>query len=165
MCMNPLVEKARMFAYEAHREQRYGSEPYHVHLEEVVANLQTVTDDPEVLAAGYLHDTIEDVPTVTTDTLHAMFGSRVAELVWAVTGIGKNRKERVANALAKLAVTPDAVTIKLADRLANARRSLANSPDKYRMYQKEHGAFRDHLAGRGDPRLWAALDEVFPTNV
>jgi (p)ppGpp synthase/HD superfamily hydrolase len=70
---------------EKHKNQKYGSEPYSVHLEAVVENLkQHGVYDEEVIAAAWLHDSIED-QDVTYEDIDRAFGRRVADLVHAVT--------------------------------------------------------------------------------
>jgi hypothetical protein len=81
------VTKAAYFAAQAHREQRRKDEqktPYINHLTEVAHLLAAAGCEQVVVAAGYLHDTIEDVG-VTYEMLHAEFGKAVADLVLAVT--------------------------------------------------------------------------------
>lgn len=151
---------AYSFAAEKHAQQRYGNAPYTVHLEAVRAVLRDVGfDDAHPLAiAAWLHDTIEDTET-TRDEVLAHFGVEVADLVWAVTGVGQNRKERNAHAYAKIRATPNAATLKLADRIANVEASV-NVPDKLAMYRKEWPGFREALDGCGLPALWERLKKA-----
>lgn len=151
---------AYSFAAEKHAHQRYGDAPYTVHLEAVRAVLRDAgfEDEHPLAIASWLHDTIEDTAT-TREEVQAHFGIAVADLVWAVTGIGQNRKERNAHAYAKIRATPDAATLKLADRIANVEAS-ANVPDKLAMYRKEWPGFRDALAGHGLPSLWERLKKA-----
>ena len=85
-----LVSEAADFAARRHsgmaRKGR-GNEPYVNHLAEVANLLAIATDgtDAELVAAGWLHDTIEDTET-TREGLAQMFGERVAALVVEVTG-------------------------------------------------------------------------------
>ena len=81
-----LVEKALDFAYAAHRGQmrKISHIPYMFHPLEVLAILYTLTTDEEVLAAGLLHDTIEDAK-INEDEIRAKFGNRVLELVLSET--------------------------------------------------------------------------------
>jgi (p)ppGpp synthase/HD superfamily hydrolase len=84
---HPLVESALTFAAQAHRDhQRKGSGiPYIVHPVGVMLLLmQADEDDPEVLAAALLHDTLEDAG-VTQEVLAATFGPRVAAIVAGAT--------------------------------------------------------------------------------
>ena len=59
-----LVDRARTYATEAHQRinhrRKYNNEPYHVHLSAVAKLVASVTDDEEVIAAAWLHDTVED---------------------------------------------------------------------------------------------------------
>ena len=77
-----LVDKAIRFAVEAHAgtERRGKGFPYVIHVLEAMAIVATMTNDPELLAAAALHDTIEDTD-VTAEELKEQFGPRVAVLV------------------------------------------------------------------------------------
>lgn len=81
-----LVHCAVLFAAEAHRgEFRKGKAiPYILHPMEVAAITAGMTDDPEIIAAALLHDTIEDAG-VSAEEIAAEFGPRVASLVQAVS--------------------------------------------------------------------------------
>lgn len=155
MSQNP--PSARAYAAQKHEGQRYGHHPYTVHLAAVREILRWAgfDDDHPLAVAAWLHDTIEDTDA-TRDEIASLFGAEVAELVWAVTGVGKNRKERNANAYTKLRAHPPAVVLKLADRIANVEAS-ADVPEKLAMYRKEWPAFRDALQGHGMPMLWERL--------
>ncbi len=136
-------EKARAFALMAHRDQKYGTEPYAVHL---AAVRQVLADfgitNPYLLQAAWLHDTIEDT-TVTWSDIAREFGSRVADLVWAVSGFGSTRKQRNLNAYSKIQNFPNpwAAALKTADRIANVEASQKNRPDLFEMYAREQGGF------------------------
>ena len=77
-----IFEKAVIFAVNAHSGmfRKGGTTPYIVHPLEVAAIAGYFTDDPEVLAAAVLHDTVEDTPC-THEDLCREFGKRVADLV------------------------------------------------------------------------------------
>ena len=77
-----LFDKAMIFAVKAHAntERRGKGFPYIVHCMEAVEIVATMTNDPEMLAAAALHDTVEDTPT-TVEDIRREFGDRVAELV------------------------------------------------------------------------------------
>ncbi len=159
--MSNIVSDAERLARERHVHQRYNDRPYSVHLEAVVGILrERGHDSPAMLAAGWLHDAVEDTG-LPIDDVRERFGAEVAELVWAVTGQGPNRKARVADAYRKLNAYPAAVTLKLADRLANVRACVesGNQP-LLQMYTREWPAMRTSLAGHGDPALWAALGAI-----
>jgi guanosine-3',5'-bis(diphosphate) 3'-pyrophosphohydrolase len=151
--------RARAFAIAAHGEQRYGSEPYVVHLSAVRRVLQDFGYDGDFALAAWLHDTVEDT-AVTVEQIEAEFGQRVAALVWAVTGIGENRKQRVASAYAKMRALPDAVTVKLADRIANSEASARSNPRLLAMYREELPGFTAALGEHGDKAMWERLRRV-----
>ena len=125
-----LVEKAYRFAEEAHKDQkRKSGEPYFIHPCFVASILTELMIDPPTIAAGLLHDTVEDCEGITLDTIKAEFGAEVALMVDGVTKLNKldfaDREEAQAESLRKmiLAMSKDirVVLIKLADRLHNMR--------------------------------------------
>jgi (p)ppGpp synthase/HD superfamily hydrolase len=77
-----LVEKARSFSMKAHSGQtrKLSTTPYFSHTEGVAAILSEAGLSPEVIAAGYLHDTVEDTD-VTIEGIKSEFGEHVAKLV------------------------------------------------------------------------------------
>ncbi len=123
-----LVTRAYDFAEEAHRPQkRYSGDPYFVHTAEVGFYLAQVGMDAAAIAAGLLHDTIEDAG-VKPQTISEQFGEDVLTLVEGVTKLGTLRyrgMERHTESLRKLfaATAKDirVLIIKLMDRLHNAR--------------------------------------------
>ena len=125
-----LVKKAYEFAENAHRGQvRKSGEPYFIHPVSVASILTDLMIDAPTIAAGFLHDTVEDCKDITLDTIRTEFGEEVAQLVDGVTKLDKldftNREEQKAESLRKmiLAMSKDirVVIIKLADRLHNMR--------------------------------------------
>ena len=79
--MSDIFEKAVDFAMKAHEGQtRKDGSVYILHPLEVAVIIGTMTNDPELLAAGVLHDTVEDTPVTAQDILEN-FGERVAYLV------------------------------------------------------------------------------------
>lgn len=123
-----LVTKAYEFAQTAHKDQkRYSGDPYFVHVAEVGFLLATAGVDAQTVAAGLLHDTIEDAG-VRPKTLEDLFGREALSLVEGVTKLGTLRyrgMERHAESLRRLfaATAQDirVLIIKLMDRLHNAR--------------------------------------------
>ena len=133
-----LEPSAKALALLAHRNQKYGEQPYFNHLADVVRRVKTITQDPEVICAAWLHDTVEDTD-VTIEEIKAKFGPNVAAMVWAVTGIGANRAEKMANAIEKIAQTPGSELVKSADRLSNAQASKDEKKmGLYNRYKDEH---------------------------
>ena len=129
-----LVSEAAEFAAHRHsgmaRKGR-GNEPYVNHLAEVANLLSNATDgaDAGLVAAGWLHDTIEDTGT-TREELVGKFGERVAALVVEVTDDmslprTERRQKQIADAPHK---SPDAKLIKIADKISNIRARIHSRP-------------------------------------
>lgn len=137
-----LVGRAYDVAAKAHEGQKYGTNSYTYHLRQVYDILQEWgVYSAEVLAAGFLHDTIEDTD-LTLDEILTKFGYKVTEIVWRVTDEpGSNRKERKEKTYPKIKNHIDAITVKLADRIANVEESKKNNKSLFKMYKKEHKEF------------------------
>ena len=88
-----LVSEAIVFAVKAHdgMRRRKSDAPYVLHPMEVAAIIGTMTDNQEVIAAGVLHDVVEDAG-ITLDEIGEKFGPRVKELVSAET---ENKREEL----------------------------------------------------------------------
>jgi guanosine-3',5'-bis(diphosphate) 3'-pyrophosphohydrolase len=121
-----------------------GSEPYVNHLAEVANLLSTATEgaDAELVAAGWLHDSIEDTET-THRELAEKFGERVAALVVEVTDDmtlpkDERRRRQVAEASGK---SPGAKLIKIADKISNIRARILPRPN-----QDERNDLIDYVA-------------------
>jgi GTP diphosphokinase / guanosine-3',5'-bis(diphosphate) 3'-diphosphatase len=124
-----IVKKAYDYSLKHHEGQtRASGEPYLIHPLEVALVLAEMKMDPVAVAAGLLHDSVEDT-SVTIDDIRKEFGEQVAHIVEGVTKISKidfaTREEQQAENLRKmmLAMVDDirVVLIKLADRLHNMR--------------------------------------------
>jgi guanosine-3',5'-bis(diphosphate) 3'-pyrophosphohydrolase len=110
-----------------------GNEPYINHLAEVANLLAIATEgnDAGLVAAGWLHDTVEDTPT-TGQELAEKFGNRVAMLVIEVTDDmnlpkRERRRRQVVDAPHK---SPDAKLIKIADKISNIRARILPRPSQ-----------------------------------
>ena len=140
-----LIKKAHDFAQEVHKDQkRKSGEPYFVHLLNVAYELSRLKAGPKTLAAGFLHDCMED-QGITKETLIAEFDEEIFTLVEAVTKIGdikfKDEKEYQAANHRKilLAMAKDVrvVLIKLVDRLHNMRTLEFQKPEKQKKIATE----------------------------
>lgn len=82
-----LIEKAEKFAVELHTEQRkWSGEPYHNHLRRVVSLVSKFTDNEDLIAAAWLHDSHEDYPEkVPIRLIGVEFNYVVQTLVWELT--------------------------------------------------------------------------------
>lgn len=157
--MDPYVTEAREFALWAHGSigQTYGDLPYEVHLDEVVQLIATVPHTREMLAAGWLHDVLEDVKAVTRQKLQARFGAETASLVSEVTAVSTKadgpRAVRIAlDAAHYAAASPQGQTIKLADVTANLRRVSQLSSSFAAVYVPEKARLLSLLT-TGEPEL------------
>src|SRR5580698_9278543 len=140
-----IIRKAWEFCLEHHKGQlRASGEPYVLHPLEVAIVLAEMKLDSTAIAAGLLHDAVEDTPVTTAD-ITAKFGEQVAHIVEGVTKIDKiqfaNKEDRQAENVRKmlLAMVSDVrvVLIKLADRLHNMR-TLEHLPqDKQQLIARE----------------------------
>ena len=121
-----LIEKAYAFSQNAHKDHtRYSGEPYFLHPAAVAKHLASLGMDADTVAAGLLHDTVEDTG-VSEEVLEAEFGPGVRFLVDGVTKLGKHKyqgAERHAESLRRLLVATSSdvrvLIIKLCDRYHN----------------------------------------------
>ncbi len=120
-----MINKAKAFATKAHEGQlRKGTEkPYIVHPIEVAEIVATMTEDEEVIAAAYLHDTIEDCEGITSEILQEEFGEKVADIVTQESeDKSKSWAERKGATIDSLKTAPMEVKIiALGDKLSNMR--------------------------------------------
>ncbi|MCX8722864.1 RelA/SpoT family protein [Lactobacillus sp. B4005] len=139
------VEKAYEFAENAHKEQKRASgQPYIVHPTQVAGTLATLGLDPDTIAAGFLHDTVEDTE-VTNDDIKNIFGKDVAFIVDGVTKLNKYEYKSHQEFLAEnhrkmlIAMAKDirVIMVKLADRLHNMHTLEHLRPDKQRRIASE----------------------------
>jgi len=162
-----LIQRAEEFARLVHRNQSYGELPYVDHLKEVYLTLLDFgVKDEVILAASWLHDSIEDTNT-TYETLEVQFGKEVAELVQAVTNEkGSNRKEILEKTAPKIRGNEKALILKLADRIVNTEFSIDNNEKLYKMYEKEFSRFKTLLFREDEKnetllKLWKHLSKLY----
>jgi GTP pyrophosphokinase len=139
------IKKAWEFCVRYHAGQlRASGEPYIIHPLEVAEVLAEMKLDATAIAAGLLHDAVEDTP-ITSEEVATAFGEQVAHIVEGVTKIDKiqfaNREDRQAENVRKmlLAMVSDVrvVLIKLADRLHNMRTLEHLKPDRQEAIARE----------------------------
>ena len=144
--INPaLVDKAYRFSWNAHRDQkRKSGDPFLAHPVAVAIILAEQKLDSITIAAGLLHDVIEDTP-ITREKIREEFGEEILQLVEGVTKIQrfqlKSREERQAETYRKmlLSMAEDirVIIIKFADRLHNLRTLNFLEPAKIRQIAAE----------------------------
>src|SRR6188768_3905640 len=134
------LRRAYVFSALEHKGQvRHSGEPYLVHPLEVASILADMRLDPVAIAAGLLHDVVEDTLT-TIEKIQEHFGPEVAHVVEGVTKISaipfSSSEERQAENFRKmlLAMVDDirVILVKLADRLHNMR-TLHHLPEERRV--------------------------------
>src|SRR5271163_901180 len=140
-----VIRRAWEFCVQHHSGQlRASGEPYVLHPLEVAQVVAEMKLDSTAIAAGLLHDAVEDTP-VTTEDISEQFGEQVAHIVEGVTKIDKiqfaNREDRQAENVRKmlLAMVSDVrvVLIKMADRLHNMRTLQHLPPDRQESIARE----------------------------
>ncbi len=170
-----LIEKAYKTAAEAHKDQvRKSGEPYIIHPLCVAIILADLELDKETIAAGLLHDVVEDT-IMTTEEIEKEFGPDVALLVDGVTKLENiplssgtetdARLEMQAENLRKmlLAMAKDirVILIKLADRLHNMRTLKYKSPESQKRIARETLDIYSPIAERlGISKIKIELDDL-----
>ena len=151
-----LVEKAYVYSAKVHQGQiRLSGEPYLSHPLEVAYILTKMKMDVTCIAAGFLHDTLEDTEAKADEIKH-LFGEETANIVEGVTKISRmqftSHQQRQAENVRKmiLAMSSDirVILVKLADRLHNMRTLGFQTPEKQRLIAAETEDIYAPLAGR-----------------
>lgn len=166
-----LIKRACVFAEKAHAGQlRKSGDSYYNHVFATGVNLATLKMDAETIAAGIMHDVLEDTK-VTNAEMKAEFGEHITKLVEGVTKLGKLKysgTERHVESLRKffVAMADDirVVVIKLCDRLHNIQTLEYVPQEKQKRIALETLELHARLADRlGMGRLKAQLeDAAFP---
>ena len=164
-----LIQKAYVYSASVHSgQERLSGEPYLSHPLEVCNILVDLHLDAATLAAGLLHDTIED-SGVQVEELAEQFGDEVAQIVDGVTKIGRmsftSQEEAQAENIRKmiLAMAKDirVILVKLADRLHNMRTLEHQNNIKQRLISQETLDIYSPLANRlGLYRIKVDLDDL-----
>ena len=132
-----LIAKAYDFAMRAHDGQlRKSGEPYFVHVFETAKNLANFHMDSNVIAAGFLHDVLEDTE-IKENEMRSVFGDDITNMVLAVTKLGtlkykgiERNIENLRKFFISMADDIRGLIIKLADRLHNIETLKHVRPDK-----------------------------------
>ncbi|MEL6929441.1 MAG: bifunctional (p)ppGpp synthetase/guanosine-3',5'-bis(diphosphate) 3'-pyrophosphohydrolase [Cyanobacteria bacterium J06600_6] len=153
---NLLICRAFNFAYQLHEGQmRKSGEPYIAHPIAVATLLRSLGGDSVTIAAGFLHDVVEDTE-VSPEEIEELFGVQVRLLVEGVTKLSKfnfsSTTERQAENFRRmfLAMATDirVIVVKLADRLHNMRTLDHLKPEKQRRISQETREIFAPLANR-----------------
>ncbi len=164
-----LLQRAYIFSARAHQGQtRLSGEAYLNHPIEVAAIIAGLKLDAATVAAGLLHDTIEDT-TATLEEIKAMFGDEVAMLVDGMTKLSQmelqSREQREADNFRKMVVAMAkdwrVLVIKLADRLHNMRTLKSLPPEKQKRIAQETLDIYAPLANRlGISKIKTELEDL-----
>lgn len=129
------------FAKEKHKGQidEAGKDVFETHLKVVGESLQVLTDNVDVICAGYLHDTLEDTNT-TYDELKQKFNTNVARLVLECTDEGE--KDSYGKYFPRLK-TKEAILIKFIDRASNLTRMETWSDKRQNQYLRRSKFWKD----------------------
>jgi (p)ppGpp synthase/HD superfamily hydrolase len=141
LVMSNLIIDAEQFARERHEGQfrkGYLKEPYSVHLEEVARLCKSWGAEDNVIAAAWLHDTVEDCPPTSIDEIKAIFNENIANIVDELTdkkSLSKSeRKQSQINNAAKKSYGASLVI--LADKTSNVG-SIIHSPPKHWSFDRQ----------------------------
>ena len=152
-----IIDRAYIYSAKVHEGQvRLSGEPYLSHPLEVASILADMKLDVVSVAAGLLHDVIEDT-NATTDEINEIFGKEIAHIVSGVTKLSalpfdSSSQARQAESIRKmiLAMADDirVILIKLADRLHNMRTLKFHSDSKREKIAQETLDIYAPIAGR-----------------
>jgi (p)ppGpp synthase/HD superfamily hydrolase len=166
-----LIERARVFCIAAHeavgQRRKYSDTPYWHHPEHVVSILRQFSTQPvsdEMIAAGYLHDVVEDT-NVSLETIRDLFGNNVYHLVENLTDISRpedgNRRVRKAMDLEHTRLASlEAKAVKCADLCSNAISIVENDPGFAVVWLREKAALLEVLSD-ADPGIYMEAVRVY----
>lgn len=149
--------KIKQFAIDSHKSvnHKYDGKPYKVHLKmvyqyalkyiDLLPNM-TIELMMLILAAAWMHDTIEDC-RLTYNDVKSYCGKLVADITFALSNEkGKTRKDRANKKYYDDMITVDyAPFLKICDRLANIKYSKKKGSSMFEKYKAEYPEFREHL--------------------
>lgn len=145
------------------QSRKYTNAPYIDHPRAVANLVRSVPHTPEMLAASWVHDTVEDT-FITVADIRRMLGPDVATLVEELTDVSSptdgNRAARKAIDRAHAAAaSPPAKTIRLADMIDNVETIAVRDPVFAKTYIPEKAALLEVLR-EGDPTLYARASDL-----
>lgn len=164
-----MILQAREYGIFCHNitNHTYDGFAYSVHLQMVVdaaekfINLIPEQDRETVLAACWVHDTIEDC-RVTYNDLKNNLNQEIAEIAYALTNEkGKNRAERANDKYYEgIKNTPYAVFVKICDRIANVEYSIKTKSRMLEVYSKENENFIQKLYDEKYAEMFFYLNQI-----
>ncbi len=167
-----MLHRALKYAYRHHKKQDRDGEaplPYLTHVVDVVNKLRYLggETDPEVIAAAFLHDVLEETDA-TIEDVRERFGVRVAGFVLELTReepadevasvlppdeLYELRSQLLLDGISRM--SPEAHRVKLADRLSNLEGARATRPEaKFRQYEAQTRRMLEIIPRSACPELW-----------
>jgi len=165
--MSPIVKKAKEFASFHHASinqlRKYTGEPYIVHPAAVAKIVSSVSHTDAMLAAAWLHDTVEDTHA-TLEMIKQEFGDEIASLVEMLTDVstptdGNRAKRKTMDAAHTEKASAAAKTVKLADLIHNSESILKHDAQFAKIYIREKAELLKVLS-EGDPILYAKASAI-----
>jgi (p)ppGpp synthase/HD superfamily hydrolase len=160
MIFTPRLDEAIKLASRLHRDQvRSDSErtPYISHLVSVASLLSFVTDDEDIIIAGLMHDSLEDVPQYTHTQLVIDCGERVAEIVKHVTeplDANKDISEQLPWLIRKEAYLTALQSGGIESSLVSCADKIHNTESFIKDMGKKDGVFASRFGSSARNRLW-----------
>jgi (p)ppGpp synthase/HD superfamily hydrolase len=178
MMCDHLISRARQWAEFYHGAQLYGGYPYIRHLDAVAMTLWlNGYNTPTWIAAGFLHDILEDTPCTVEKLLKpGKFSGAIIDLVEAVSGDPSlSRGEHCEMMYRKIFKHKEAAVLKIADRVCSLQalkdrllkrgQGLYNDDQKYlnlsMNYIHEHGRFIEAVVSRAPPHMKTLYWEMY----
>ena len=159
----PELESAALLALTHHSGMMYGDAPYTDHLYEVLKEVSELRpEDNEMQVAALLHDAVEDT-TLGLEAIWTRYGDRVTNLIDAVTSCRGSRNDRHKFMIRSLQKYPDAIPLKLADRVCNVRNCWESKNTLLFAYHREYRDMRTELMPISGPecaKVWQELDNM-----
>lgn len=147
-----LIESAKLFATECHKNQKrkFTNEPYIIHPQEVSEMVAKIGGSPEMVAASWLHDVVEDCG-IKIEEIRRRFGDKVSNLVSELTTPGNIDSGKKSEYIAKKMETmsSDGLTIKLCDRLNNVSGFKTAAPNFISKYVPKTKFIMDSIEASG----------------
>ena len=140
-----MVVEAKMFATAAHaaigQKRKYSGDDYIVHPQRVAAIVEKHGGTDEMIAAAWLHDTVEDTD-VTPDLITKMFGNDVASIVEGLTDVslpsdGNRAKRKSIDRMHSASASTESQFVKCADIIDNSWDIAENDLSFAKVYKSE----------------------------
>jgi (p)ppGpp synthase/HD superfamily hydrolase len=145
-----VIDSARKLALAEHAKHKHGALPYSYHLVAVAGIVSCYTTDPDVIAAAWLHDIVEDCESIDLEVVEAMTNARVADIVDRLTDPPGPRELAKQVSMPRILRSKEASLIKQADRYHNHASTILDRSVKHaKLYFAEVDDFVDGFMSAG----------------